>query len=189
MTRALLGSLAASATIALSAGIVGAQEDVETTPEYRSELTLPSTGDVENAAHAHSVAGRVLGVDVARGVLVLRTPRGDVRFRAKPNAIDRAHLGERFTADFAVYGQQAWIVEERNPGVGLDRFGEPRSVRGWIQSVDTERGTLTVDQTHGQRTFSLHPAEAEGLVRGMQVEVLYVPVHGVDWVTSVQRHP
>jgi hypothetical protein len=181
-------SIALAVTAALSAGIGRAQEDVATVPGSRSELTLPSPGDVENAARAHSTAGEVLRVDVPRGVIALRTPGGDVRFRAKPNAIAHARVGERFTADYAIYGQQAWLVEERNPGVGLDRFGKPKSARGWVGGFDRERGTITLDQTGGQRTFSLHPAETEELTQGMEVDVLFVSVDGVDWAISVQRH-
>jgi hypothetical protein len=180
--------LAVWAAIALFAGQSRAQQDAATVPDERDALTIPSPGDVENAARAHSTQGEVLGFDVSRGVLLLKTDRGEVRFRGKPNAVEHAKVGHRFIADYAIYGDQPWLVEQRNPGVDLEGFGQPHQMRGFVQSFDMVNGTLTVDDPSGQRKFSLHPAETEELVTGMEVDVLYVSVHGVDWVTSIQRH-
>jgi hypothetical protein len=180
--------LAVWAAVTSFAGQSRAQEDAATVPQERDALTIPSPGDVENAARAHSTQGEVLGFDVPRGVLLLKTDRGEVRFRGKPNAIEHAKVGDRFIADYADFGGQPWLVEQRNPGVGLEGFGKTHQVQGFVQSFDMANGTLTLDDPSGQRKFNLHPAETEELVTGMEVDVLYVSVPGVDWVTSIQRH-
>jgi hypothetical protein len=161
-------------------------EDPHVTPE---EGAMQSPGEVENAAAAGTLAGQVVRVDVPEGILVLRTNRGDVRVRAKPNRIRELEPGDQFIGASAGFGDEPWLAEERNPGVGLEAFGDPARMRGHVSAWDAPEGRLVLATPDGERVFSLHPAEAAALHQGRQVEVLYVLVDDEPWVISIRdRH-
>lgn len=178
----------APAIVWLSVAAIAHAQSEPTQPAPASETgtSRPGRGEAPRVARAQQIAGVVRRVDMPRGRIALGTAEGEVLLRAMPDRIDELSPGDRFEGSFALYGEQPWLTEDRNPGTELGALGPTRSINGFVQSWDPAQGRLALSTPEGTRGFHVHPEEQEALIPGRQVSLLYVSVRGEEWVVSVR---
>lgn len=134
-----------------------------------------------------TVQGSIADLDFTKGLVTVRTARGDLTLSAHPQDLRGLNPGDVASLDYYNYNGARWLEPDGFSGTryrsgttnGRD-FSLSGELTGTVQSVDRQNGTVRV----AGHTVRAHPEDVADLYPGQFVQIEYFEVEGERWADS-----
>ena len=163
------------------------QQKQQQQQQQKQQKQQQQKGQAPDVAVQATARGVITNVNYSDGIVRLRTGEGVETFRAMPNQIAELRVGEQYTAKWANFGGDRWLVENMQAKQQA-QFGRSGQLTGNIVDLNKNEGTITLATGQGEQTVQLqsHPAVIEKLLPNQYVQVQFQRVGDTTWAQQVQ---